>query len=93
MIWLDGITPDPILGWRPAPKGRGWAKGRPADGDLHTLPRTTSSPVDYCATMFHEVRLPFDAFPQRAPAGAAPRTASSPARSEALAGPWSPSAG
>ncbi|MET8844724.1 hypothetical protein ABZW67_32075 [Streptomyces rubiginosohelvolus] len=46
MIWLDGITPDPFLGWRPAPKGRGRAKDRPADGDLHTLPQTTSSPVD-----------------------------------------------
>ncbi|MEU0163081.1 acyl-CoA dehydrogenase [Streptomyces sp. NPDC006261] len=39
--------------------------GNPLPGvEVRPLPQTTSSPVDHCATTFHDVRLPFDALLQ-----------------------------
>ncbi|MFJ9326384.1 acyl-CoA dehydrogenase [Streptomyces sp. NPDC101230] len=39
--------------------------GSPLPGiEVRPLPQTTSSPVDHCATTFHDVRLPFDALLQ-----------------------------
>ncbi|MFD8957241.1 acyl-CoA dehydrogenase, partial [Streptomyces anulatus] len=41
------------------------AEGSPLPGvEVRPLPQTASSPVDHCATTFHNVRLPFDALLQ-----------------------------
>ncbi|MEW2467943.1 acyl-CoA dehydrogenase [Streptomyces sp. NPDC046994] len=39
--------------------------GSPMPGvEIHPLPQVTSSPVDHCATSFHDVRLPYEALLQ-----------------------------